>query len=290
MRERTLWMSSRTPGMLLGAAFCMLLGFALCDGKSALGLVNEDRKSSGDKAPVSHTAVVVELFTSEGCSSCPPADQLLSWLDVQQPVEGVEIIPLSEHVDYWNHLGWADPFSDALFSERQRQYSDSLNTGAYTPQMVVDGRVEFVGSDRDRALRAISREARTPSATVRVQPMSPANSSAPNLASFSVDVENLPPADTKKKGLVFLAVTESHLQSSVNRGENAGRNLSHTAVVRQLRLIGKLDARPDTSFRGQPQIEIANGWKRKDLRAVVFVQLQDSHRILGAAATSFPSF
>lgn len=288
MRERAVSMSSRTRGLLLGAGLGVVLGFALYGGKSAWGAL-QDSKSSGDKAPVSRTAVVVELFTSEGCSSCPPADQLLSWLDMQQPVEGVEIIPLSEHVDYWNHLGWADPFSDALFSDRQREYSDLLNAGAYTPQMVVDGKVEFVGSDRDRALRAISREAHTPSATVHIQPVGPANSSA-QLASFFVDVENLPPADAKKKGLVFLAVTESRLQSSVNRGENAGRNLSHTAVVRQLKLIGKVDARPDAAFRGQPQIEIANGWKRKDLRAVVFVQLQDSHRILGAAETSFPSF
>lgn len=284
-------MSSQIKGMLLGAGFCIALGFTLRPGKSTtLAAASEDTKSSRDQTPVSRTAVVVELFTSEGCSSCPPADKLLSWLDGRQPVEGVDIIPLSEHVDYWNHLGWADPFSNSVFTERQREYSDSLNTGPYTPQMVVDGKVEFVGSDRDRALAVISREGRTPRATVRIQPISPANSSAQNLVSFSIHVENLSPPDSKKKGLVFLAVTESNLQSSVNRGENSGRNLSHTAVVRHLELIGKLDAQTDTAFMGQPKIEIAHEWKRKDLRAVAFVQLQDSHRIVGAAETPFPAF
>lgn len=247
-----------------------------------------DAKSSGDKAPTSRTAVVVELFTSEGCSSCPPADKLLSWLDTRQPLEGVDIIPLSEHVDYWNHLGWADPFSDAVFSERQRAYSDSLNSDTYTPQMVVDGKVEFIGSDRDRALEVISREAHLPRATVSILPVSPANSSAPNSVSFSVQVEKLPPLETKKNGFVFLAVTESNLQSSVNRGENSGRTLTHTAVVRELKLIGKLDAGSDADFVAHPAVKISSGWKLRNLRAIVFVQLQDSHKILGAAESVFP--
>jgi hypothetical protein len=248
-----------------------------------------DTKSSGDKVPTSRTAVVVELFTSEGCSSCPPADKLLSWLDTRQPLEGVDIIPLSEHVDYWNHLGWADPFSDAVFSERQRAYSDSLNSDPYTPQMVVDGKVEFIGSDRDRALEAISREANTPRATVSILPLSPANSSAPNSVSFSVQVEKLPPLQTKKRRFVFLAIAEKNLQSSVNRGENSGRTLTHTAVVRELKVIGKLEAGSDAAFVAHPVVKISSGWKLRNLRAIVFVQLQDSHEILGAAESAFPA-
>jgi hypothetical protein len=102
-------------------------------------------------------------------------------------------------------------------------------------------------------------------------------------------VERLPPLDTKTKGLVFLAVTENNLQSSVSSGENSGRRLAHTAVVRELKMIGKVDTRPDAVFTARPTVQISNGWKRKDLRAVIFVQLQGSRRILGAAETPFPS-
>src|SRR2546430_11354979 len=109
------------------------------------------------------TPVLVELFTSEGCSSCPPADLLLSRLQQSQPIAGVEVIALSEHVDYWNQLGWTDPFSLAGLTERQRQYAAALRgEGVYTPQMVLDGKTGFVGSDSQKALGAIAQAAKSP--------------------------------------------------------------------------------------------------------------------------------
>src|SRR3954452_17804240 len=111
----------------------------------------------------SRIPVLVELFTSEGCSSCPPADTLLGVLDEKQPIPGAEVIVVSEHVDYWNYIGWTDPFSSAVYSRRQQEYGRRLGLeSVYTPQMVVDGQFQFVGSDERLATAAITRSARVP--------------------------------------------------------------------------------------------------------------------------------
>src|SRR5262245_53097741 len=119
------------------------------------GGMAQERAKTDDRVPV-----IVELFTSEGCSSCPPADDALIRLASTQPVPGVEIVAMSEHVDYWNSLGWTDPFSSAQFSQRQDEYGRAFGLdGSYTPQMVVDGREQFVGNDVRNAVQAISRAA-----------------------------------------------------------------------------------------------------------------------------------
>ena len=119
------------------------------------------------------TPIIVELFTSEGCSSCPPADAVLAELESKQPVANANIIALGEHVDYWNYLGWSDPYSAAIFGERQQAYAQSLNSNTYTPQMVVDGKAEFVGSNTSKALAAIAKAASEPKAKLEIIKIAP---------------------------------------------------------------------------------------------------------------------
>src|SRR3954469_9992707 len=120
-------------------------------------LRNNAQPASGPRTPV-----LVELFTSEGCSSCPPADKLLIELKEKQPIVNAQVIALGQHVDYWNHDGWTDRFSSAQFTARQEQYADRLNDGPYTPQMVVDGTTSVVGNDPNGVNRVIARAAANP--------------------------------------------------------------------------------------------------------------------------------
>ena len=131
----------------------------------------------------SRTVVIAELFTSEGCSSCPPADDLLRKLLATQPIEGVEIVGLGSHVDYWDNLGWRDPFSSPLFSERQAAYDSARfrSNRIYTPQLVVDGALEVVGSDAGAVRRTLMTAAKAPKAQVAV-------AAAPVDANIRVDV------------------------------------------------------------------------------------------------------
>lgn len=227
--------------------------------------------------------VVAELFTSEGCSSCPPADALLSRLLVDQPVEGVEVIAISEHVDYWNGLGWKDPFSSPRFSERQREYARARNASQiYTPQLVVDGRLAVVGSDRTAVRQSLLEAARRPRASVAV---SAVRSDDGRSASVRVLVRNL--RSTLQKGTirVLVATVEDNVVSDVTRGENANRRLRHDAVARALDTIGAFE---DGAEAGEFTKEIAleGGWAGRRLRVVAFLQDDRTRHILGAAASN----
>ena len=212
------------------------------------------------------TPVLVELFTSEGCSSCPPADRLLARLAADQPVPGALVVPLSLHVDYWNRLGWADPFSSARYTERQGAYAArSRDAGrVYTPQMVVDGRTEFVGSDERAARRAIEAAAREPKAFVRVRP------DAAGMVRVTV-AGAAPGAD------VVLAVVEDGLSSDVTRGENAGKTLAHVAVARALVAAGRADGRG----RYDEGVAVPAGAGAR--RVFAFVQERGAGRVLGVS-------
>jgi hypothetical protein len=240
---------------------------------------DRDAARSGKRTPV-----LVELFTSEGCSSCPSADQALAQLQKDQPIANVEIIPLSEHVDYWNYIGWTDPFSSSAFSERQRGYARAFRLDStYTPQMVVNGQAEFVGSDRSRAESAIVKAASAAHANVQIKVVTNTATSA----DLQVRVDDLPGVRQGDNANVLLAITEDNLRSNVARGENSGRRLTHTAVVRQLRVIGT--AQTSHPFNASATASLDGVWKRNDLSAVVFVQERTSGRVLGAGIVSLNS-
>ena len=243
-------------------------------------------RSASSPNESSSTPVIVELFTSEGCSSCPPADQLLSRLDKEQSIPGANIIALSQHVDYWNQLGWRDPYSSAQFSARQSSYAEAFGRdGVYTPQMVVDGHLEFVGSNATKAREAITEAASSPKAKVQIEITPNTETRESGTVQFTVRVEDIPAITAGDTAEVLLAITESDLSSSVARGENAGRNLRHTAVVRQLATIGSISKTKDeASFTGTPVVNILNKWRRDKLRAIVFVQERASRHVLGANA------
>ena len=227
--------------------------------------------ANGGTSPETRTPVLVELFTSEGCSSCPPADELLANLAKSQPVAGALVIPLSEHVDYWNHLGWSDPYSSKLFSERQGAYAAAFrNSGVYTPQAVVDGGVELVGSDQSKMQSAIASAALDPKLHVVVTRAG---------SSLRVRVEPSPSGPKGQGAQVLLAIVESGLQSQVSRGENSGRRLSHTAVVRKLEVVGLLQ---DGVFEKEIAVKLDPSWKAENLSAVAFVQERPTGKVLGA--------
>jgi hypothetical protein len=215
--------------------------------------------------PALAAAVLIELFTSEGCSSCPPADALLEQLQRDQPVAGTELIVLSEHVDYWNDLGWKDPYSDALFSERQTAYGHRN----YTPQAVIDGGVDAVGSDRQAILRAARTAAGQPHANVRLVRTSD--------TAVRISVTGM---TGRPDAAVVLAVVEDGLSSQVTKGENAGRTLRHTAVVRALREVGRI---PSGAADWTAEVPVKTDLSWKDPRLVAFVQERRSRRVLAVA-------
>jgi hypothetical protein len=191
------------------------------------------RNASISAAPINASAprepVLVELFTSEGCSSCPPADALLARLDATQFVAGVEAIVLSEHVTYWNQLGWRDPFSSDAMTERQNHYAQQFGlSSVYTPQAVVDGSQDVLGSDPAALGRALARAGKRNKVQLEIKDMTREGSTL----HFTVH------ADSATHATLMAALADDATQSSVGRGENAGRTLRHVAVVRQIKEIG----------------------------------------------------
>jgi hypothetical protein len=229
--------------------------------------------------------VVLELFTSEGCSSCPPADALLAKLEEQQPVAGAEIIALEEHVDYWDHEGWIDPFSSSQWTQRQQAYAVGFaDHGVYTPELVINGRSGFVGSRGGDVYRAIANAVAQPRTDISISLL---NSEKRDHEHLKVEVGKIQGAQEGDVAEVWLAITEMALHSSVTGGENAGHDLHHAPVLRWLHKIGTTNLNATPSFAGESDVKLDSAWKRNNLRVVAFVQEKRSHHILGAGVARF---
>jgi len=219
--------------------------------------------------------VLLELFTSEGCSSCPPVDEFVRRMDANQPVTGAQLIVLSEHVDYWNQDGWKDIYSSSQFTERQNGYVHALNLQtAYTPQMIVDGYLELKGSTSDIE-QTFAKVLKDPKISVRI-------ASAEIDASSQLKAKVEASGAEKHGGSVWIAVALDHAASQVSAGENSGRHLEHVAVVEELKKIGKLDK--GKPFSQDVTLKLKPGADPKNLRVVAFVQEPNEGKVLGAAS------
>lgn len=219
---------------------------------------------------------VVELFTSEGCSSCPPADRVLAALVERSARKGSSIYPLAFHVDYWDRLGWRDRFADAAFSDRQREYAARLGERrVYTPQVVVNGRVSTVGSNEPAVRRAVDEALEQPAKVklgLRVRRISPTRLAA----TVSVDPSPTPV-------LVCFAVVERGLITAVGAGENGGRELRHDNVVR-----GFATATPRKGTAGA-SLDIPGNLVSGNATVIAYAQNPDSLAILGATSAPLPA-
>jgi hypothetical protein len=222
--------------------------------------------------------VLVELFTSEGCSSCPPADEFVKKLDTLQPVAGAQLIVLSEHVDYWDHDGWKDPNSSRLLTERQSEYVQMLGLStSYTPQIIVDGSKEVKIGDPQGIEKVFQQAVASPKVPIHISGVN-LESGNPDLLRAHVDAE---PTALKHNADLYVAIALDHVESQVLRGENGGRHLTHVAVVQQITKIGKLNKA--SGFAGDVQLKIKTAIPINNLRVVAFAQESGPGKLVGAS-------
>ncbi|MGA2649319.1 MAG: DUF1223 domain-containing protein [Terracidiphilus sp.] len=234
--------------------------------------------SQSADASGSNTPVLVELFTSEGCSSCPPADAWLKHIDESQPIPGAQLIVLSEHVDYWDHDGWKDPYSSAVFTDRQSAYVRALGIASpYTPQVIVDGKSELQLNDPQKIGQVLRNAAKAPRVSVNISAVK-VEGTAPALLRAQIDVDG---TAEKHDADIYAAVALDHAQSQVLHGENGGRQLNHVAVIEQLIKIGKMQR--GKSFSMDLHTKLKPEMVPGNLRLVVFVQEQGLGNVIGAA-------
>ncbi len=228
--------------------------------------------------------VLVELFTSEGCSSCPPADALLGKLDGAQPIPGADVIVLSEHVDYWNHDGWRDTYSSSFFTDRQTNYERRFRLASpYTPQMVVDGATQVNGSDAFAVSQAIETAGGRAKIPIRIVSVSLAN---PGTLGVHLAVDALPADFKARKADVFVAVALNHAESHVSAGENKGRDIRHVAVVESISKVGTVEK--GKTFDRDVLVKVKSTPDPANWRVIAFVQEPDAGSVVGASLLISP--
>src|SRR5208282_2288022 len=238
----------------------------------------ESKPAPSETSSAAVHPILIELFTSEGCSSCPPADALLQKMDGSQPFPGTQLIVLSEHVDYWDHDGWKDPNSSAALTDRQASYVRVLGLKtAYTPQMIVDGTSEMRANDPRQIGKVLQETATDPKIPVETGEV---KVDAANPAVVHAHIEADGTSD-KRNADVYVAVALDRVESQVLHGENGGRHLTHVAVVQELIKVGKLQK--GKSFAEDVQLKLKPGTDPKNIRIVAFVQEPGPGRLLGAA-------
>jgi hypothetical protein len=244
-----------------------------------LGFFHQATAFSGPNVPADDSAVVLELFTSEGCSSCPPADALLSKLG--SSTKGV--IPLAYHVDYWNHLGWTDPLSSPRWSDRQSAYTRAMNLDSdYTPQMVISGQWQAVGSDRSEIARGVT-AARAVPPLGRVSLQTIRGPSGSRKLQVKLNARMLNESATGPL-VVMVAIYENRIVERIHRGENGGREIMYDYTVRNLLPAFQLSSAPGASVEKTLDIDLDPSWSLEHLGVAAFIQDTASLRIVGATA------
>ena len=235
-----------------------------------------------EPASAEPAVVLVELFTSEGCSSCPPADELLEQINGKRTADGQLIVGISEHVTYWNRLGWTDPFSAEAYTQRQNAYGARFNLDSvYTPQVVIDGREQIVGSSSRELGIALQREAQHPS-SLKLKITSTRRSGSELAVSFSV--ERFP---SEQAPIDILAViVDDTDRSHVSSGENADRTLNHVAVARSLARVATVKSSTQQTIEiDLPSSVTANS--EINHHVVLFAQSAKYGSVLGVDTTAF---
>ncbi|HYX20289.1 MAG TPA: DUF1223 domain-containing protein [Thermoanaerobaculia bacterium] len=271
-------MSSRKPN--LRGAFGRRLSIVVA---SVLATLVVAGSTVGAPSPESGHVVLVELFTSQGCSSCPPADRLLTAIGGE---DAGKVVPLAFHVDFWNSQGWTDPFSSREWTFRQVAYERALEQSQpYTPQAVIDGSAEVLGSDADKLRAAIRAAAERPAARLAI-----ALAVAPSSSRVEVAVDVERPDDLRAQKLdLYAAVFETGLSTPVGRGENGGQTLRNDYVVRVLEKIGRLSKGDASPSHHATSLRLSKNWNAAHLGVAVFLQDPASLAVRGAAAQPLPA-